>query len=135
MRGVHKSRCMKAESSSPGSLGLRLREYRLTLGLSQAEMARKLGMRRSMISLIELGRRDPSATLLHRFANAFRINGQPLFLLSNPQAKLLGAAHVAANHAAWRAFAQDNHLLARYNVTSEELRILSTVRIMGEVSE
>ncbi len=136
MRLVHRSGYKEGDSKGAKRLGLRLRGYRLALGLSQAELARRLGIRQASISLIEHGRRRPSATFLHRFADIFHID-EPLFLLSLPEAKLTTGAclvsRASAHSAVWRAFTNDNALLARNNVQPNELRVLSKVRIIGEV--
>jgi putative transcriptional regulator len=138
MRLVHTSK-HETEPKGTNALALRLRDYRLTLGLSQAQLARRLGMKQPAISLIERGRRRPSATLLHRLADMFHVDTETLFLLSHSSAKLFAGAcrlsHAGAKNAVWRAFTRDNDLLARYNVKSDELRVLSRVRIIGEVRD
>lgn len=94
-------------------------------------------MQRGSISLIENGRRLPSATLLHNIADILDIKTESLFLLSRPEAKLLAGtglgSHTSANNETWLAFTHDKDLLARYKVQPNELRILSKVRIIGKV--
>lgn len=51
-------------------LGRRLREARLAAGLTQAELAARIGSQQSSISHIELGRANPSLLALERIAAA-----------------------------------------------------------------
>jgi transcriptional regulator with XRE-family HTH domain len=126
-----------AQAKQATTLGAQLRSFRLNSGLSQRELARRLGLRQPTISLIEHDRRHPSATLLRRIANALEIKPQGIFLLSSPGAKIAKGARLpsceVANRAVWRAFTQDKNLLERYNVQPHELQVLADVRIIGRV--
>lgn len=57
-------------SSSAGSLGAHVRKRRLESGLSAADLAAKLGMSRSYLSLIENGDRDVGEKLARKIARA-----------------------------------------------------------------
>jgi putative transcriptional regulator len=116
---------------------LALRDYRQELGLSQTELARRVGVPRPSISLIEHGRRRPSTSLPHHIADILHINVERLFLLSHPQPKLLsrtcGDSWRRVNNKIWRAFIHDKNLLTRYHVQPKELRALAETRIIGEL--
>lgn len=62
----------------PERLGEKLREIRLSLGLSQSELLRRLGAEEmialSQISEYETGRREPSLLLLLRYARAANVS-------------------------------------------------------------
>ena len=60
-------------------LGKRVRALRREAGLSQEELAFRAGMKRSYVSDLERGTRNPSVRALHRLATG----------LSVPPAKLL----------------------------------------------
>lgn len=54
-------------------IGLRIRDRRTELGLSQAELAKKLGYSgKSMVSLIETGKRSLNASQIRPLAKALR---------------------------------------------------------------
>ena len=137
MRVVRTSRHKKSEGKGESTLGLLVRGYREALGMSQTELALKVGIRRGSISLIENDRRRPSATLLRNIADILNIKPDRLFLLARPEAKLAirrcFGSRTTANDAAWLTFTRDKALLARHNVQSAELRVLSKIRIIGEV--
>lgn len=137
MRVVRTPRHKKSDAKGARTLGLLVRGYRQALGMSQSDLALEVGVRRVSISLIENDRRRPSATLLHNIAHTLNIKPDRLFLLARPEAKLAITkcfwSHTAANDAAWLTFTRDRALLARYNVQSAELRVLSKIRIIGEV--
>ncbi|MBI4520976.1 MAG: helix-turn-helix domain-containing protein [Gemmatimonadetes bacterium] len=54
-------------------LAKRLRSARVELGLTQAEVARNLGLHRPAISEIEAGRRSVNSEELYRFSRLYRI--------------------------------------------------------------
>jgi transcriptional regulator with XRE-family HTH domain len=62
----------KANRQKPERLAEKLRQIRLSLGLSQSEMVKRLGVEDlityNKISHFELGRREPSLIILARYA-------------------------------------------------------------------
>jgi len=48
----------------------KLREYRISLGLSQADLAASVGVQKATISRIEKGKRTPSMGLVARIVEA-----------------------------------------------------------------
>ena len=89
---VRRARHHMQRSKGEATLGVRLKSYRRNSGLSQAEFARKLGLPQLAISMIEHGRRRPSATLLRRMADILKVRTDRLFLLSPPDVKLSAGA-------------------------------------------
>jgi transcriptional regulator with XRE-family HTH domain len=63
-------------------IGTRVREVREDLGMSQAELARRVGVARNHIVMIEAGSRTPSLALLERIAHELRT--EPAELLREP---------------------------------------------------
>jgi transcriptional regulator with XRE-family HTH domain len=62
------------------SLGARLREVRLTSGLSLREVARRLGVSPSFVSQVENGKSQPSVATLYSFAQLFDVSIDQLFV-------------------------------------------------------
>lgn len=64
----------KGARQRPERLAEKLKQIRLTLGLSQSEMLRRLGVEElityTKISHYELGRREPSLLVLSKYAEA-----------------------------------------------------------------
>src|ERR1700732_3481779 len=115
---------------SEETFGKVLKEARLSVGLSQQGLARKLGVRASHVGYLEQGRRRPSLTLLKALANELGVDTERLFLLSHPEAKDLirSSARKRANSKernAWQELLADKAALIRNNVTPKELRVLS----------
>ena len=123
--------------ADPKSLGPLVKRRRRILGLSQAELARRLGVKPAYVSVIEKNRRRPSLPLLQRMSAVLGIESHKLFLLSHPEAKVLlrvsANSEMAEGDEVWRSFNADKELLARYNVKRNELEVLSQVRRLGEV--
>lgn len=58
----------------------RIREFRAKRGLTQEELARKVGVRRETIIFLEQGKYNPSLRLAHDVAKALKAKIEELFL-------------------------------------------------------
>lgn len=121
------------------TLGPVLKHQREALGLTQRELAAKLGVKASHVAYLEGDRRRPSLGLLARLAPVLGLDRETLFLLAHPEARsLITSARVAAEprdrDEVWRAFAHDKALLTQHNVKPRELKILSQVNLLGRIS-
>src|SRR5207248_6404709 len=74
---------------SQKAFGELVRERRQTLSLTQAQLARKLGVKGSHIAYLEMARRRPSLALIKRLADVLELDRSQLFLLAHPEAKSL----------------------------------------------
>lgn len=83
---------MTAAGMSWGEVGDRIRASRLAVGLSQAQLAEKVGLQRSMITKIEAGDREVDALELYRLADALSVS--LAHLVSRPPAAIV--SHRAA---------------------------------------
>jgi repressor LexA len=115
-----------------------LKQARLSLGLSQQALARRLGVRASHIGYLEQGRRRPSLTLLNALADTLGVNKERLFLLSHPEAKDLikdsaPRRLTSRQPDAWRELLADKATLIRNHVTAKELKVLSHIALLGTV--
>ncbi|MDE6139123.1 MAG: helix-turn-helix domain-containing protein, partial [Candidatus Gastranaerophilales bacterium] len=63
-------------------LGKRIREYRQKHGLTQFQLAEKLGIDDKHLSRIELGKNMPQATVIAKLAEVFNIEPKHLFEFS-----------------------------------------------------
>lgn len=70
-------------------LSLIIRTIRKYLNLSQDDFANKLGLKRSNLSQMEIGRNTPSVSLLNDIANIFRINIMVVFQMINSDEQML----------------------------------------------
>lgn len=120
------------------TLGEVLKDRRESMGLTQRELAAKLGVKASHVAYLENGRRRPSLSLLGRLAEVLGLEREPLFLLAHPEARTLLASRETEpskrQQNAWRKFTGDRALLARHKVTPSELRVLKQVNLLGRVS-
>ena len=58
----------------------RIKEYRAKRGLTQEELARKVGVRRETIIFLEKGKYNPSLKLAHDVAKALKAKIEELFV-------------------------------------------------------
>ncbi len=119
------------------TLGPVVKKRREALGLSQRELARRLGVKASHVGYLETGRRRPSLPLLNRIGGVLGLEREPLLLLAHPEAEaLLGRPQPRSdkpNHA-WQSFVGNRNLLRRNEITSRELKVLKQVNALGRIS-
>jgi len=77
----------KQKTSPQEAFGLVLRRLRLQAGLSQETLALEAGLQRNYISLMELGRNQPTITTLFRLAAALEIS--PSEILKEVQRRVI----------------------------------------------
>ena len=63
----------------------RIREYRARFGMSQEELAEKVGVRRETIGNLEKGRYNPSLVLAWRIAKAFGTTIEEIFTIEDEE--------------------------------------------------
>jgi len=122
------------------TFGKVLKQARQALGLSQQSLAQKLGVRASHIGYLEQGRRRPSLSLLNALADALGLEKERLFVLSHPEAQNLISSFAnkrtdEKKRDTWQQLLEDKALLARNQVTPNELKVLSHITLLGSVFE
>jgi transcriptional regulator with XRE-family HTH domain len=119
------------------SLGELLKTRREGLGLTQRQLANKIGVEASHVAFIESGRRKPSLKLIARLADKLGLDRQELLVLAHPEAKALIAElpfePSKKTAPSWQRFINDHALLARYHVTRRELQALEHLSLLGAV--
>lgn len=60
-------------------IGQRIRDNRISLGISQIELAERLGVMNSYLSQVEKGRRYPNVNLILKVCKELDINASTLF--------------------------------------------------------
>jgi transcriptional regulator with XRE-family HTH domain len=121
------------------TLGEVLKGGRAYLRLTQRELALKLGVKHTHVALLESNRRRPSLRLLSRIADVLDLPKESLLVLAHPEASsLLGTRRDAAPRQkpgqAWQEFTGNKALLARHQVKSRELKVLSQVNLLGRIT-
>lgn len=123
--------------ANTNQLGVLLKARREGIGLTQRELAQKLGVEASHVAFLESGRRKPSLKLVAKLADTLGLDRQELLILAHPEAKALIAEAASAkskNSApSWRRFITNQELLARYCVTNRELQVLEHLSMLGTV--
>jgi transcriptional regulator with XRE-family HTH domain len=123
--------------SNTNQLGDLLKARREGNGLTQRQLAQKLGVEASHVAFLESGRRKPSLKLVAKLADTLGLDRQELLILAHPEAKALiaeDASSKSKNSApSWRRFITNQELLARYCVTSRELQVLENLSMLGSV--
>ncbi len=112
-----------------------LKEQRQAHGLTQRDLAARIGVKASHVAYLETGQRKPSLALVGRIADTLRLDKQRLFILAHPEARAMmpaaRPARVKTPKEAWRALLSDRALLQRYQVTKRELQALKQLSMLG----
>jgi len=122
----------------PGSnevrLGRIIRERRCQLNLTQRELASRVKTSAGYIALLESGKRHPSQELVVDLANALGLERSELFFLEHPRARaILNPTPGRQMRSAWEQFKQDHQLQRLHRISDDEMELLSSVALLGEV--
>lgn len=71
-------------------VGSNIRRLRIAAGLTQAELAERMGVDRGYVSGLELGQRNPTIVTLWHTAQALGVKVQPFFEDVRPARRLKG---------------------------------------------
>ena len=116
------------------SLAKVIRNRRRALGLTQQEVAKRIGISPAYVGHLELAKRLPSQKVLVKTASLLGLDRWELFILANPDAAaIVSASPGKIRKSCWNRFLKDIRLRELHHVTDEELKILSRVAAMGEV--
>jgi len=121
------------------NLGRTIKDTRDALRLTQRDLAKAVGVKASHIAYLENGQRRPSLSLLRRIADTLGLDPREMLFLSHPDARyLVSEAHEPNGTKriddAYRRFASNRALLARYSVKPAELKVLKQVSLLEHVS-
>jgi transcriptional regulator with XRE-family HTH domain len=112
----------------------RIRSHRHGLNLTQEEIARRIGTTTPYVGHLESGKRHPSENVVVKLADALGIDRAELFLLANPQAQaIIKQSAVSSDGSSWEQFRKDKRLHRVHNISTEEIKLLSRVEMLGRV--
>lgn len=70
--------------TTPPNVNISIRQIRESAGITQAELARRLGVHQPLVARWESGRRMPKVETLQRIADALGLNLQVIFSGGGP---------------------------------------------------
>jgi transcriptional regulator with XRE-family HTH domain len=120
--------------AQPPNFAQVIRTRRIELRLTLKEVASRIGTSKPYIAHLESGSRHPSDKVVAKLADALALDNRELFLLANPHARALVSAGLrGAEGSVWEDFQKNAALQRLYNITNEEMEVLSGVALLGEV--
>ena len=112
-----------------------IRDRRRQLDLTQQEIARRIKTSTPYVGHLESSKRHPSDKVLSRLAEVLGLDRRELFFLANPRAvELLKPNETENKKPAWEEFRKDERIRRAHNISSDEMELLSTIALMGEIS-
>ena len=116
------------------NFGQVIRDRRRQLDLTQQEVARRIKTSTPYVGHLESSKRHPSDKVLSRIAEVLGLDRRELFFLANPRAvELLKTKEDGTGKAAWEEFRKDDRIRRTYNITTDEMEMLSSVATRGDV--
>ena len=79
-------------------LANRIQEQRMVREMTQAEVARKIGITKSSLSLYETGKNIPPADVVRKLAELYYVSADYLLGISNVPCSINGGADIYANN-------------------------------------
>jgi len=110
-----------------------IKERRTDLGLSQRELAGRIGTSPGFISQLEVGRRGLSVKRVAPLAQALSMDQRELFWTVNPGARAIVDKSRDDTLSAWEQFSHNSAVRRSYHIRNDEMELLSCVASLGEV--
>jgi transcriptional regulator with XRE-family HTH domain len=124
----------KAQIEKP-AFGRIICTRRRQLQVSQTSLAKLIKVSDSYMSRLESGLSRPSIYLIMRLAEELALDSRQLLAVVNPSiAMMIGPDEHQEPSFAWDEFRNNTKVTRLYNVTSQEIDLLSKVATMGRVS-
>ena len=136
MRHTKRKSKRPRERANEPNLGEVIRRRRRELNLTQAELASKIKISQPYMGHLESGMRHPSNLIVTRLAKVLRLNKRELFFVANPHKEAFFSAQsqrAKESLSAWDQFQKDKQLLRIYNVSNDEMEMLSHVVRLGQI--
>jgi transcriptional regulator with XRE-family HTH domain len=114
------------------TFGQTIRQRRVQLGLTQREVALRVGSSTPYVGHLEANKRHPSERVVERLAKALDLDTRGLYMSAKPL-----AAHIIKTteaESAWDALRKDKTFQRLHNITAAEMHFLSKVAELGEVA-
>lgn len=116
------------------NFGQVIRDRRRQLDLTQQEVARRIKTSTPYVGHLESSKRHPSDKVLSRLAEVLGLDRRDLFFLANPRTvELLRTKEDGSGKSAWEEFRKDERIRRTHNIASDEMEMLSTIALMGDV--
>ena len=128
---------MGKSSETFGSMVLRRRKE---LGMTQSDLAQRVGVQPNYIVYLEKGERKPSDRTVLRMADALGLDRGDLYLAANPELRdfltISDSNEVKLNEvpAGLKALAEDTLLRERLAITDEEIAAVQGLHIRGRAT-
>lgn len=113
------------------NIGRRIREVRRELGLSQEELAEKIGLNRSYLSLVENGRSSPTFEFIERVSRGLGIDIRSLILGEKFERYEDDVGNESWIYPGLKDFLTDDETMILMNPTEEEINALRGIRFAG----
>ena len=130
------SQRLDAAGRSPSETGVshvgdRIRLLRRELGLSQGELARRAGINRSYLSMVENGKSSPTLDVAERLARAMEMNVSDLFARGWNRHYRYDSDTIMDTYPGLKELLESEEDLLLMNPSADEIALLKSIRFNG----
>lgn len=120
------------------NFGHYIRKRRLELGLTQHEIAKKIGVAQNFVTYLEAEQRKPSHEMIKKVAAALSLSSDTLYLIAHPEvAALVNKRREGGLHSQipfhLAALKNDRELRHKHEISDADIAQLASIRARGEV--
>lgn len=121
-------------AASKATFGKVIRARRAKIGLTQQQVADRIGASAPYVGHLEAGKRHPSDETVTQLAAALGVERREMFFLANPQTReMFHPVGSGKPVSAWEEFCRDTRLHRLHAITEKEMAMLSRIALMGDV--
>lgn len=114
-------------------IGVRIRSARKEAGLSQEVLAKKIGVNRSYLSLVENGKSSPTFEFVEKIAGGIGLRVEDIVLGEKGRFLVYDTDDEAPMYEGLSELLQDQNQMILMNITDDEVDILRSIRLNSRI--
>lgn len=119
------------------TFGTYIKKNRLELDLTQAELAKKLGLTQNYIAYLEQDKRKPSNEIVKKISEVLNLSLERLYSLVNPDLETMFARRssdaIELMNPVLQELKKDKELMKQYHITPAEINLLNSIKAKGKI--
>lgn len=119
------------------TFGQHIRKHRRKQGLTQAQLAQKLGVAQSYIAYLENNERKAPSEIIQKLAQHLELPADQLYLLANPEVSELFPGKSFEKQATLppylRELQRNKSLRKQHSITDKDIEMLAAIQARGEI--
>lgn len=119
------------------NFGQYIKKRRLELGMTQAQLSKKIGVAQNYITYLENNDRNPSNEVIRQLATTLDLPLRRLYFLANPDVEKIIPERTPQKglplSPLLKSLAKNKILRAKHNIVDADIQLLSSIQARGEI--